>query len=149
MEWLVVGLLYVLPFLFRSLPSFPTFHFVTSHVSNICPKQRLTALRTIVATTFEPSIGDSTSRKLAWSATMTVLGVACWSAMLSTLWLVSLRRCKYEIKRIRQSVKLNVAVKGDVEVLEGWWVKSWWLMSWMSAWVDELLVGSGGRGRWD
>lgn len=70
---------------------------------------------------------------------MAVLGVACWSAVFSTIWLVSLQRCKREVKRIRQSVELNAVVKRDVDVLEGWWVRSWWWLSWLSVWVDELL----------
>lgn len=79
---------------------------------------------------------------------MAVLGVACWSAVFSTAWVVSLQRCKYEVRRIRQRVELNAVVKRDIEVLEGCWFRCWWWMSWVSVWVDELLVGGGGgRGR--
>lgn len=84
---------------------------------------------------------------MAWAAMMAVLGMACWSAVLSTACVVTLQKCKYEVKSIRKRVALNAAVKRDVEVLEGWWFRAWWWMSWVSAWVDELLMGGGGGHR--
>lgn len=77
---------------------------------------------------------------------MVVLGVAWWCAVFSAAWLVSLQRCKYEVRRIRQRLELNAVMKEDVEVLEWCWFKSLWWMSWLTTWIDELFLG-GGRGR--
>lgn len=77
---------------------------------------------------------------------MAVLGVAWWCAVFNAAWLVSLQRCKYEVRRIRQRVELNAVMKKDVEVFGSWWFKSLWWMSWLTTWVDELLFG-GGMGR--